>query len=301
MGYDDSIMLIAWIFSVGFMASSYVSVRWGVGLESSDAPPSWPPKAIQAVYAIEIFYYFSVYLIKTSLVFLYLRLSRELRNHLYKGSLALLAVLTLHFITTVIVFSVQCVPMKKYWDPPTPGHCISITGFFYSTNIFTIITDIVMLALPVKTVWKVQGSLPEKLGVVAAFLSGGLSTLASCIRLYSIKVYTESKEPLRDAAPINTWSFIEIYVGMCCASAAVIRQYVSISRQSGVLSGIGSSRKRTQTESAAVWSSSGRTLTSPGPEGGIARWPSPTLQKGIQLEAYSPKYGRQKMVSEVKD
>ena len=149
-----------------------------------------------------------------------------------------------------------------------------------------------MLALPVKTVWKVQRSVSRKVGIVAAFLSGGLSTLASCIRLYSVKVYTESKEPLRDAAPINTWSFIEIYIGMCCASAAVIRQYVSVSRQSGMLSGIRLSNKRSHTNSTADWSISGRTRTTV-PDGGIARWPSPTLQKSIQLEAQSPRYGRQ--------
>lgn len=45
--FDDWIMLTAYCFSIGFMISSYVSVRWGVGLPVEDAPPSWPPKAIQ--------------------------------------------------------------------------------------------------------------------------------------------------------------------------------------------------------------------------------------------------------------
>lgn len=52
-----------------------------------------------------------------------------------------------------------------------------------------------------------------------AFLVGGLSTIASCIRLYSVKIYTESSQPMKDAAPINTWSFIEINLGILCASA----------------------------------------------------------------------------------
>lgn len=57
--------------------------------------------------------------------------ARELRNYFYYWSLVMVGVLTLHFITTVIVFSAQCIPMEKYWAPSTPGHCISITGFFY--------------------------------------------------------------------------------------------------------------------------------------------------------------------------
>jgi hypothetical protein len=33
-------------------------------------------------------------------------------------------------------------------------------------------------------------------------------------------MYASSNEPLRDAAPIYTWSFIEISAGLCCASVA---------------------------------------------------------------------------------
>lgn len=134
----------------------------------------------------------------------------ELRNYLYYWSLVMVGVFTLHFITTVIVFSAQCIPLEKYWAPSTPGHCISTTDFFYwkcektsshdkrltntfqATNVFTIITDIIMLVLPIPTVWKVPYSLPHKIGIIAAFLCGTFSTLASRIRLYSIKVYTES-------------------------------------------------------------------------------------------------------------
>lgn len=150
-----------------------------------------------------------------------------------------------------------------------------------------------MLALPVQTVWKVQGTVYQKIGVVAAFLSGGLSTLASCIRLYSIQVYTESKEPLRDAAPINTWSFIEIYVGMVCASAAVLRQYLNVSRQHGILSGSRSFGKRSNMGSSMDWSSLGGTQLSGSRRDEIARWPSPAYPPdAIILDTRPPKHGR---------
>lgn len=142
----------------------------------------------------------------------------------------MMAALCLQFVTTVVVFSTQCIPMKRYWSPETPGKCIDITAFFYSTNLFTIITDVIMLALPIPVLLKVPGSRLRKAGIIAAFSCGGFSTLASCARVYSIKVYTQSPQPLRDAAPINTWSFIEIYVGICCGSIAVLKQFVIASR-----------------------------------------------------------------------
>ncbi|KXT13540.1 hypothetical protein AC579_1395 [Pseudocercospora musae] len=223
IGYDDHAMFIAYTCSVAFTIATFISVRWGVGLELRDVPLFWAERAIQAVYAEEVFYYLTVFFVKLSLMCLYLRLGNELRGWFWHASLALLAVIVLHFITTVIVFSVQCIPMKKYWRPSTPGKCIDITAFFYSANIFTIITDLVMIALPMPIIWKIPRPKGQKVGIMAAFLVAGLGTLASCIRMYSIKIYTDSRQPMRDAAPISTWSFIEVNLGILCASSAVIK------------------------------------------------------------------------------
>lgn len=95
-----------------------------------------------------------------------------------------------------------------------------------ATNIFTIVSDCVILALPVSTLWNIQRPRSQRLGILAVFLIGGLSTLASCIRLYSIRIYTTSSEPIRDAPPINTWSFIEVNLGILCASAPSESSYV---------------------------------------------------------------------------
>ncbi|KXL44431.1 MAG: hypothetical protein FE78DRAFT_71750 [Acidomyces sp. 'richmondensis'] len=207
VGKDDYSMLTAWLCSLGFTAASFVSVRWGVGLRS-DTLPSWQENAIQAVYVIEIFYYLSIFFIKLSVLFMYLRLVANTNNMLRKGTIHMAAIIIAQFVSTVVVVAVQCVPIAKYWDPSVPGTCINITAFFYSTNVFTIVTDGIILALPVSTLWKIQCPLVQRVGILSAFLFGGLSTIASCIRLYSVRIYTESSRPILDAAPINTWNFV---------------------------------------------------------------------------------------------
>jgi hypothetical protein len=89
-----------------------------------------------------------------------------------------------------------------------------------ATNIFTIVTDLLMLALPVPIILRMKRQRAQTAGILVALIAGGLSLAASCIRLYSIVEYASSSEPLRSAAPIQTWSFIEINAGMCCASVA---------------------------------------------------------------------------------
>ncbi|KAI7323462.1 hypothetical protein KC315_g8505 [Hortaea werneckii] len=223
IGKDDWFMLLAWLSSLGFTTASYISVAWGVGFDLDDAPAWWAVEAIKAVYVVEIFYYFSLFFIKVSILMLYLRLAGSLRTFLYWGAIGTLVIIVAQFVSTVVVVGTQCIPMATYWDPTIEGTCININDFFYSTNIFTIITDIMIIGLPIATLWKLKCPRAQKYGIMLAFLLGGISTIASCVRMYSIQIYTESSEPMRDAAPINTWSFIEINLGILCCSAPAIK------------------------------------------------------------------------------
>ncbi|PPJ55176.1 hypothetical protein CBER1_05425 [Cercospora berteroae] len=230
IGYDDHAMFAAFACAIGYTMAVFVSVRWGVGLELGDVPVNWATKAIQAIYTDEIFYYMTIFCIKLSLMFLYLRLAAELRGWFFYASVGLLVLLILHFITTIAVVATQCVPIHKYWRPSTPGTCIDITAFFYSTSIFTIITDLIMIMLPIPIIWRIPRDRRQKIAILSAFLVAGGGTLASCIRLYSIKIFTQSRQPMRDAAVISLWSFIEINLGILCASSAVIKPIFSKTR-----------------------------------------------------------------------
>ncbi|KAF2764664.1 hypothetical protein EJ03DRAFT_242044, partial [Teratosphaeria nubilosa] len=221
VGKDDWAMAMAWVCSIGFAVSAFVSVGWGMGFVA--VPRVWTINAIKAVYAVEVFYYFSIFLIKMSILFLYLRLAADLDSTLRKGTIVMTATVIAQFASTLVVVGVQCIPMARYWNPSVSGTCVNITGFFYSTNIFTIITDCIMLALPVPTLWRLQRPKAQRIGILAAFLMGGLSTISSIIRLYSVRIYTESKTPLKDGAPITTWSFIEINMGIICTSIVAIK------------------------------------------------------------------------------
>lgn len=221
VGPDDLAMYAAFAAAAGYTIASVIALRWGVGLHDSELPAGWAVQALKATYAVEIFYYLAVFGVKVSILCMYLRLSAGLGkgNRLRVLTLWMLALLALHFVSTVVVAGVQCVPMSRFWNPETTeGYCINITAFFYSTNVFTILTDLIILALPMRTFWRMQMASSRKAGVIAIFAVGGVSTIASCVRLYSVRMFMSQRRGLEDAAPINTWSFVEIYLGIFCAS-----------------------------------------------------------------------------------
>ncbi|KAF2860320.1 hypothetical protein K470DRAFT_73839 [Piedraia hortae CBS 480.64] len=223
LGYDDSVMIIAWLCSIGFMTSSFIAVRWGIGIRNDDAPRSWFENALKAIYVSEYFYYSSIYFIKLSILLMYLRLTQGVKTFFYRGTIAMGVFLTFTFVPTILVILLQCSPRSAYWDTTVNGQCIDFTAFFYTTSGLSIITDIFILLLPVHMLWNLNCSRRQKAGILATFLVAGLSTLASCIRLYAVKIYTLSDHPMQDNARIKTWSFVEINLGLVCGSAAALK------------------------------------------------------------------------------
>ncbi|KAH0283451.1 hypothetical protein M436DRAFT_82379 [Aureobasidium namibiae CBS 147.97] len=235
-GLDDLFMGIAWIFSIGFAIASFLSVRYGVGLKTEQLPASAEILAMKSIYAIQIFYYLSVFCIKMSIMCLYLRISQALRTWFWKASIATIVLLVAQFFSTILVTLLQCRPIPKYWDQSLAGTCININAFFYSTNAFTVASDILIFALPLPLLWSLKKTTKrDRYAVLAAFMVGFVSTIVAGVRLYSIRVYTLSTEPVREAAPINLWSFVEVNLGMLCTSGPVIKALIVTSSKKGAM------------------------------------------------------------------
>jgi len=133
------------------------SFRWNTSHEGSSACSSediallLTAGIIQSIYAIQIFYYLSVFCIKMSIMCLYLRIcmpssslvisleswltpfftAQALRTWFWKASIATIVLLVAQFFSTILVTLLQCRPIPKYWDQSLPGTCIDINAFFY--------------------------------------------------------------------------------------------------------------------------------------------------------------------------
>lgn len=132
--------------------------------------------ALQALWASELIYVTSLFLIKCSMLCLYHRIfgtiKRTLTISLYAVSIFNLCC----FIIVFFIFLFQCKPINFVWDRTIPGgHCIEFNTLCLSTGVISITTDIVILALPVPMVWSLQLSKTQKLGIIGVFFLGGLS------------------------------------------------------------------------------------------------------------------------------
>ncbi|KAI5793681.1 hypothetical protein DFH27DRAFT_139799 [Peziza echinospora] len=277
LGKDDWTMFVAWCGTVTYLAFIIASAANGSGMRKANQKPEWLEPVLKYVLAIEAVYYVCVYAIKCSILLFYLRLvhGRGAKDFFKRASLYTIYLLSVFLVICITVVFTQCTPLKKAWMPiqyHNRGHCMNGTAFFYSTSAFNIVTDIWILVLPLKLVWGVQRAKFEKFALLAVFAMGAFACIASCIRLYTIKVFTQSSEQLYDSVPINIWSMIEINVAIICASVPALKGLAGaralrkgIRGQTTGASGFGSGAGTNLKSAASTTSDVGRLSTSETP------------------------------------
>lgn len=133
------------------------------------------------IYVVLLFYNPGLAFFKLSLLAFYVRVFpviRWLRMSCYTlGSLIIAWV-----IATQFAFIFRCSPVNAAWVAEA-GKCINPTSIFIAQSIPTLVFDIAILALPVRTIWQTQLKRPQRLGVIGVFLMGGLVTIISIVRL----------------------------------------------------------------------------------------------------------------------
>ena len=79
---------------------------------------------------------------------------------------------TLFYLSTMFVVIFQCNPRAKFWEPTLPGHCINIDVVDIVTAAINVLSDIVLLLLPLTCIWQLQMQSSSKVAVSAVFFTG---------------------------------------------------------------------------------------------------------------------------------
>ncbi|KAK3942531.1 hypothetical protein QBC46DRAFT_362537 [Diplogelasinospora grovesii] len=247
-GPDDYLIIGATIFTIGYVVDIFVLRANHLGFPMTMLKLT---EDTQATLAIQVMYCANIFCIKTSILYTYVRfaVTRTFR-WLCIGTIILHSVF---FFICFVVTLAQCRPLSKMWDMTgtVQGSCINTTAFFYSTSSFNILTDIWILALPIRTLRELTLPRQEKIALFLIFGVGTFACVASIVRLHTIYTYTEAADPFREGILVNLWSIIEVTMAISCASVSAIKPIFS-SRQRRVTLAARSTTTRQGSTSVSV-------------------------------------------------
>lgn len=124
------------------------------------------------VYLCEVLYVVTIALIKTSILLFYLQVFplRSFRIQCW-SVMGFCAVCSLVF-TIVTIF--QCHPLSYAWNKNIHGTCIDYNRAAWANAAFNILQELLILALPISEIRKLQLERKKKIGLYIMFGLGGL-------------------------------------------------------------------------------------------------------------------------------
>ncbi|KAF3042864.1 hypothetical protein E8E12_000618 [Didymella heteroderae] len=180
---DDGALLVAWSLSVTIQTMIlYQYGRGTLGTHIWEIPASKINSTFNLISVCTILYCPFLAAAKFSLLFFYLKLShlRWFRIAVYANMFLVVG----YNIGLVFPLIFTCTPVMKNFDVfITGGSCLDRTPLYMATAVLNMITDILLLVLPLPMIVKLQMPVIQKAGLICVFGIGSATCVTSAVRL----------------------------------------------------------------------------------------------------------------------
>ena len=83
-------------------------------------------------------------------------------------------IMVLWWIGTILADTLICIPVEHNWNPKIPAHCGNQQLAAIVPPILWIVTDLVILLMPLPMVWNLHLPRLQRVGLAGLFMLGGL-------------------------------------------------------------------------------------------------------------------------------
>ncbi|KAI1869888.1 uncharacterized protein JN550_005478 [Neoarthrinium moseri] len=125
-------------------------------------------------------------------------------------------------LSTILSALLICQPMSDLWSAVPKGHCGDHTLSYTITGSINIVTDVIVLLLPLPYLIHLEMALYKKLVLTATFTVGLFVCVVSALRLHSIRSIDFS-DITYTVAEAQIWSALEPALGITVACVPVLR------------------------------------------------------------------------------
>ncbi|KAM0270896.1 hypothetical protein ACHAQH_009258 [Verticillium albo-atrum] len=185
---SDYCVIVAAVFAIALQAVSITGVfQAGIGYghvpEVVGAFGLEPvTKLLKLLIPLQFLWVLSLSLCKISILLLYLQLFPV--AHIVWVSYTTIGVIIAWAIATILAGSFICRPFAMNWDQTIPGGtCGNQVTSFTVTGIINLVTDVVVLVLPMPLLYKLQLATYKKVTLIAVFGMGAVTCVISGLRI----------------------------------------------------------------------------------------------------------------------
>ncbi|KAI9042600.1 uncharacterized protein KD926_005206 [Aspergillus affinis] len=244
LGFDDYVMTATVVIYTGMLVLIQLAAHYETNLLDPAgynrvlANPQEVKDRIfgsKVVVGVEQCMLLSTWGVKTCMLTLFWRLTKNLRLHIYVQIIA--AYVAIGFVTIMITYyAVYCRPFSQYWAMPVQNmQCATYQHYSITQAVFNISSDAAMLAVPIPLLMKAQLRMRKKIvlfcimslglfTVVAAILNKAFNFASPLTTIYQIWYIREASTAMYVANLVCLWPLLRRTFGFSAFQSST-RQY----------------------------------------------------------------------------
>jgi hypothetical protein len=207
------------------------SVYNGLGRHSRFVPFSARRASLRLTFISQVFWYWSITLVKLSVALLLLRLKHTKR---WRFFLYFVMMLSLAAVTVQTFFQfLQCRPFSVYWDPRTfrtgEVRCFKrsvINGNIVAFSCIQVGLDLVFSFIPIIFIRKLNRPRRERIFMCVLMGLGLFASCAAIIRTMTLQGFYTSGDIFRSNVAIALWAVIEQQFALIAANIPTLKAFM---------------------------------------------------------------------------
>ncbi|KAF2126486.1 integral membrane protein [Dothidotthia symphoricarpi CBS 119687] len=224
--WDDAAAVVSLMFTFGMLAMHITYANHGMRYHMIEIPLANTTFIAKQLVAYQAVYYAAMASIKMSYLWFYLRIfpQPEFRKWIW----ICMGLIGAYWLGSMLQIFLICTPFEMNWNPTiSDGHCASYNIAFVTIGIFNMITDLIIMLLPIPFIRKLQMAVGTKLGLAAIFGIGLFVTAITVIRINVLLNvdFTDLSYSMPDAV---FWSVAEPAVAIINCCVATLRPLLKI-------------------------------------------------------------------------
>ncbi|OAA69092.1 hypothetical protein ISF_03467 [Cordyceps fumosorosea ARSEF 2679] len=226
-GWDDATIVASLSCSVLLSVAIQLAISHGYGMHKADLSKDELHMALKYFFIAQTPYKVTVCLNKVATVLLYLRLFPSPRFR--AAAFATLAIIIAASIGSICATIFQCVPVAGAWNHSIEARCINSGQFWVAYAVMNILTDVMVLLLPIPVIKNLSLGRRDKAMLYGLFLLGGFVTITSILRTTSVQYSLTNRADITfNFIPRGIWTLIEANLGIIIPCLVILRQPLGI-------------------------------------------------------------------------
>ncbi|KAJ6096877.1 hypothetical protein N7486_007623 [Penicillium sp. IBT 16267x] len=221
-GASEYIILAALVIVYADIALEYIlTIIGGAGRKSADIDPASVVFTLKAILPLEALYGIVLALVKTSIMLFYTRIFGSKRSFQIQVTITMIIV-WIWSASVILETFLLCRPLKYNWDTSISGTCGDRNATYVVAGVMNLITDLMVMALPIPHIWKLQLGTAKKISLCGVFCLGLLVSIISIVRLVALRAI--DFDNITGSVQMGVmWTVIEPELAIICANMPLLK------------------------------------------------------------------------------